>query len=196
MDLAGQLAESWIGAALQISVIHHFLDDEIGSAAKRAVMFKLGDFQFATELAYSRLCESAQRISGESPASFVPELVCSADAHSLLVSSTGYWRAVRDLSRLMPFVELLRLVEHFQPQIDETVRARNHIEHIGERIESGRKGGTRVPEMAMDVFQQAIGRIEFPSIVFGNETFDLAQLSLAVLEAGVTLITPSRSSHL
>lgn len=185
LALAGQIAESWIGAAFEISLVHHFLEDEVGSTEKRPLMFKLGDFQLATELAYSRLYDQANGHPGEKSApSFIPLLVCSADAHSLLVFASGYWRALRDLSRVMPFVELADLVRENQATIRETTVARNHIEHITERIVSGRKARPNVPEMPIAVFQESIGRLEFPSIVFGDEAFDLAKLSAAVLTAG------------
>jgi hypothetical protein len=148
-------------------------------------MFKLGDFQLATELAYSRLYDQANGLSGEKCApSFIPLLVCSADAHSLLISASGYWRALRDLSRVMPFVELANLVNENQATIGLTTIARNHIEHISERIVSGRKVRPNVSEMPIDVFQESIGRLVFPSICFGNEAFDLAKLSKAILATG------------
>ena len=51
----------------------------------------------------------------------------SADAHSLLVFMSGYWRALRDLSREMSFVELVKLVDENKNIIGLTVQARNHI---------------------------------------------------------------------
>lgn len=105
-------------------------------------------------------------------------LTCSADAHSLLVSASGYWKAFQDLLRLMPFPDLLTLVEDLQETIKSTVAAGNHIEHITERIVNGRKGGRRISEIPAELFQQAVGRIEFPAIIFGDESFDLAELSI------------------
>ncbi len=101
---AAQLAETWIEAGFGISVIHHILEDENSSTAKREMMFQLGNFQFATELTYSRLYEQGNKLMevGHSP-SFAPLLTWSADAHSLLVSASGYWRALQDLLRVMPF---------------------------------------------------------------------------------------------
>ena len=183
-DLAGRLAELWISAALRISVIHHFLDDEAGSVQKRGLMFKLGDFQFATELAFNRLYAQAPTPSSGNARSFAPILICSADAHSLLVFASGYFRALRDLCRLMPFTELVSLIDEIRPTIDAVVTARNHIEHITERIASGRRRRRSTPEMPIEDFQQSIGRLEFPSIIFGDETFDLSVLSYVVLSAG------------
>ena len=186
LSFASHLAETWISAGLNISVVHLILEDDVASTPKREMMFQLGHFQFATELAYSRLHEEAGKdttLVGGLP-SFASLFECSADAHALLVSASGYWKALQDLLRLMPFPDLVKLTDEVKGIVKTTVRARNHIEHITERIVDGRKRRGAIPEISTESFQQAIGRIEFPSIVFGDESFDLAEISGIVLTTG------------
>jgi hypothetical protein len=186
LSTASHIAETWISAGFNISLVHRIVDDKTGSTAKREMMFQLGQFQFATELAYSRLHQRATKgtaMAGGTP-SFAPLLACSADAHALLVSGSGYWRGLQDLLRLMPFPDLVMVTDKLEWVVKATVMARNHIEHITERIANGRKRRTAVPEISAEAFQQAIGRIEFPLIIFGDESFDLAAISGTILTTG------------
>lgn len=186
LNAATHLTETWISAGFNISLIHRILDDEAGSTAKREIMFQLGHFQFASELAYSRLHQQVTEGTAmdRRTLSFATLLACSADAHALLVSGSGYWRALQDLLRLMPFPDLVTITDELECVVNATVTARNHIEHITERIVNGRKRRTSVPEISTEAFQAAIGRIEFPSIIFGNESFDLAAISGTMLTTG------------
>ena len=186
LSAASHLAETWLSAGFNISLVHLILDDGAGSTAKREMMFQLGHFQFATELAYSRLHKEAAKDTPmeESPSTFTSLFERSADAHALLVSASGYWRALQDLLRLMPFPDIVVLTDKLKCIVKATVRARNHIEHITERIVDGRKRTSTVPEISAKSFQQAIGHIEFPSIFFGDESFDLAEISGTVLTTG------------
>lgn len=68
--------------------------------------------------------------------------------------------------------------------INATITARNHIEHITERIVNERRRRTGASELSGEAFQRAIGRIEFPSIIFGVESFDLAAISGTILTTG------------
>jgi hypothetical protein len=183
---ATHLAETWISAGFNISLVHLILDDETSSTAKREMMFQLGHFQFATELAYSRLYQQANEETAiaKGPASFRSLFERSADAHALLVSASGYWRAFKNLLRLMPFPDLILLTDELKGTVHLTTMARNHIEHITERIVQGRKRTAAVVEISARSFQQAMGRIEFPSIIFGEESFDLAEISGTVLTTG------------
>jgi hypothetical protein len=185
LTTARHLAETWISAGFNVSLIHRILDDETGSTAKREIMFQLGHFQFATELAYSRLRHQATKesASGNAP-SFAPLFTCSADAHMLLVSASGYWRALKELLRLMPFPHLMMLIDEVEHVMKTTVMARNHVEHITERLVNGRRRRTDTPEISTKAFQQAIARIEFPSIIFADEAFDLALISGTILSIG------------
>lgn len=186
LNAASHLAETWISAGLNLSLVHLILDDDVGSTAKREMMFQLGHFQFATELAYSRLHQRAGNETAlvEGSPSFTSLFELSADAHATLVSASGYWRALQDLLRLMPFPDLLALTDKLECIVKATGRARNHIEHITERIVDGRKHSSSVPEISAESFQQAIGRIEFPSILFGDELFDLSEISGTILTTG------------
>lgn len=184
LNAATHLAETWISAGFKISLIHLILDNETGSTAKREMMFQLGHFQFATELAYGRLHQQATRGTGGDTASFEPLLECSADAHALLVSACGYWRALQDLLRLMPFPDLMLVTDKLEYVVRATVMARNHIEHITERIVNGRTPRANISGISAEAFQQAIGRIEFPAIIFGAESFDLAAISGTILTTG------------
>jgi len=194
LTTAAHLAETWISTGFNISLIHRILDDETGSAAKREMMFQLGHFQFATELAYSRLHQQATKesASGNAP-SFAPLFTYFADAHMLLVSASGYWRALKELLRLMPFPHLVMLIDEVEDVMKATVMARNHVEHITERIVNGRRRRTDTPEISAKAFQQAIARIEFPSIIFADESFDLALISGTILSIG-SRIAPTLES--
>jgi len=183
---ASELAETWISAGFGITLIHKILEEEATSASKRELMFHLAQFQYATELAYSRLNEG---VNSPNPPpgqvwSFTPLFARSADAHALLVYASGYWKALYELTRLMPFTDLTALLEQLKSVIRDTMAARNHAEHIAERIVTGRRPRSGTAELSTDVFQQAVGRLEFPSIVFGNESFDLVAIADTVLSTG------------
>ena len=55
----------------------------------------------------------------------------------------------------------------------ETGKARDHIEHLPERI---RKGRQNRPAMTREVFRDAVGVFDGTKLTFGNETFDLRQI--------------------
>ena len=85
----------------------------------------------------------------------------------------------------MPFRELREQLDEQVGTIAATQAARNHMEHIAERITEGRRSQREFSEMARATFQAAIGRLEFPNIEFGTEAFNLDGISSAVLSVGL-----------
>jgi len=183
---ASEIAETWISAGFGISLIHKILEDEASSPQKRQLMFQLAHFQYATELAYSRLKDGVNTPNPRPGEvwSFAPLFARAADAHALLVHAAGYWKAFQELVRLLPFPDLVTLLEEIKEAIAATTLARNHMEHIAERIVAGRKPRPGTRELSAEDFQRAIGRLEFPCIVFGDESFDLAAIAGTVLSTG------------
>lgn len=180
------LSETWISAAFGISLIHTILAEEDASSSKRSILFQLAHFQYSTELSYSRLFESQSQPNPREREkwSFSPLLMMSADAHSLLVSAAGFWKSMETLSELMPYPDLLKLLEDLEQPIREIRTARNHMEHISERIVAGRRKRKAVTPMSATDFQEAIGRLQFPVIEFGKEAFDLAAIAELIVSSG------------
>ena len=193
LDQAQEAAEVWIFAAVRFHHICRILEDtgepDSDGNAKGQLIHQLAHFQYGTELSHSRLLASQ---STENPPpgevwSFAPMLYRAADAHHLLNSASGFWRTLRRLCKLMPFREPREMLEEEADTIADTQAARNHMEHIAERITEGRGPQKGFPEMGPDTFQRAVGRIEFPHIVFGTEAFNLDGIASAVLSVGLRL---------
>lgn len=193
LDQCREAAEMWILAALRFQHICRILEDmrepDADGRTKGALLHQLAHFQYGTELPYSRLLAS-QNTTNPTPGgvwTFAPLLSRAADAHHLLVSASGFWRTLRRLREVLPFHELGEVLDEEAETLAHTKAARNHMEHIAERIIEGRRSQREFSEMGPDTFQRAIGRLDLPHIVFGDEAFNLDGISFAVLSVGLRL---------
>lgn len=190
---AQEAAETWIAASIRLHHICGILED-IGEPdpegrTKSILIVQIAHFQYATELPYSRLF--AARNSEDPPSgrafSLAPAFTGAAEAHQLVVAASGFWRTLRELCDFMPFPDLVALLNEETDTIADTQAARNHMEHIAERIIEGRRPQRGFSKMPKEVFQAAIGRLQFPEIVFGTEVFNLDGIASAILSVGSQL---------
>ena len=141
--------------------------------------------QFAAELSYKRFtaaCESQD--NKESSETRLDEIARGyLELHSFFTSAHLYWRTLEGLSKLLSVPELKEAIQDYAKATRGTKCARDHLEHMTERIEKGRSHefGFR---MDACTFRRAMGKYEVGSVAFGDETLDLGTIHGAVVSVG------------
>jgi hypothetical protein len=134
--------------------------------------------QAAAELAFERLVQ-AQQDDQRAEAEHKPsvgidsKLRMAGEIHAFLVSAHLFWRTLDEMRRHLRTSELKEAWKVHHQVADETRKARDHIEHLPERI---RRGRTKQPVMDKAVFREAAGAFDGTELTFGDETFDLRQI--------------------
>lgn len=136
--------------------------------------------EFAADVAYERLTES-------DPASTIASSLSRlADAHAFLVSAHLAWATLAGLGRKLhrgarPYKAVHNALRAHRPAIARCKVARDHIEHVTDRLDSGRsiRFGAK---MTAKVFRQAMGTVTEKTISFGNESFDLSEQIAALAD--------------
>jgi len=87
---------------------------------------------------------------------------------------------------LLVSAELNQAIVASEDLINQTATARHHAEHFIERIDRGRtrKYSYGRPEMAADVFREALGLIEGTTVIYGDERFDLSVIHQTIRGIG------------
>ena len=116
------------------------------------------------------------------------------DLHSFLVSAHLYWRTLKELAADFTLSDLVQSVEMYSTEIAATKRARDHIEHFSERIESGRSQCWGAP-MDATTFRSAMGTYRADSVTFGSEAFDLRAIYDAIRAIGRN-VAPKLHMHI
>lgn len=145
---------------------------------------------FAAALAYERLSNDP------SSSSITGSLTRSADVHAFLVSAHLAWVTLEELGKRLRKGTFAHKAVHealrgHRSVIRRCESARDHIEHITERIGRGRAiHFGRGKKMTAKVFRQSVGVVTHTTVAFGNETFDLAEQVAALTKARKT-VAPS-----
>ena len=140
--------------------------------------------QYGADLAFRRIGETAEDRKSET--SHHEELAAIAtghhDVHAFLVASHLYWRLTRCLGKLLPPELISKDLDRFKEAIQQTKTARDHIEHLDERVSDGRPekwGGAMEPAE----FRCASGIYTAVSVQFGSELFDLRLIAEAIVDS-------------
>jgi len=148
----------------------------------------LGRTSFGVELAFERLmqaCEDFNSLVGFGGDDAVAEagFRMSNELHAFFVCADAFWDNLRALARAMPgLAELARARSEHAPAADVARTARDHLEHLAERIETGR-GEKFGLAMTAQTFRRVSGGFDGTSAYFGDEEFDVPAVREAVAEA-------------
>jgi len=147
-------------------------------------LLQLSRLQYACELSYHRIKEASKIADSEDHRTAMAGIGrLYLDIHAFLVSAHAYWRTIEKLNTLLKLAELDAAIAHNQLVADETKTARDHLEHIVERIQIGRPPHFGHP-MDAQTFRGAMGRFEGDQITFGDETFRLGAINTAIRNVG------------
>jgi hypothetical protein len=120
-------------------------------------------------------------------------LALAADVHGFLVSAALYWATLREVVQRVTHPDLRPLLGQFESAASTAKTAREHIEHLNERIAHGRlpKYGAAMP---VEVFRQATGTFDGTLLRFGNESFSLDEMIRAIEESAAVIAPPVREA--
>ena len=134
--------------------------------------------QYASEFSYARFidaCDSKDDLE---------EIVQGyLELHSFIVSAHLYWQTLSALDNTMQLEDFGKVLKMYAVEIEHTKKARNHLEHIDERIGKGRdekRGGVMSPQE----FRRSMGRYSAGKVIFGSEETDLAAIHIAICNIG------------
>ena len=181
-------AAGWLGLQLRLGIG--------GDRERERIEVIIGNLlmmcrtEFAAGLAHERLSKLAPS------SSITDSLTRCADAHALLVSAHQAWATLEELGRLLragSFAQkaVLKALRTHRPVMRRCETARDHIEHVTERLGRGRSiHFGRGKTMTAKVFRQSIGAVTQRTITFGNESFDLAE-QIAALTSTRKMVAPA-----
>jgi hypothetical protein len=174
-------APRWLDAASWTWMRGQFfggLPTDLDAQAAFMYLVTLTRTQAAAERAFDRLIE-AHAYNEKADREHRPSVGIDAklriggETHAFLVSAHLFWSTFDVMRRQLPTSELKEAWKVHRMVADQTGKARDHIEHLPERIKKGR---TRKPVMEKDVFREAVGVFDGTLLTFGDETFDLRQI--------------------
>lgn len=116
-------------------------------------------------------------------------LARAADVHAFLVSAALYWATVREIVNHVPKPDLRPPFADYETAAMTAKTAREHIEHLNERIVHGRSGERLGGAMPADVFREAVGAFDGERMMFGDESFPLGDM-LEAIRASSSAIAP------
>jgi hypothetical protein len=173
-------SEPWLESAALLGVGMRLSPSKTDMWAAHFHLLVISRAQFATQLAYDRFLTACNGSS-------LPEIACGyLELHSFLVSAHLFWRTLQKLANDFVLPDLRQSLQQHATLIEQTKRARDHIEHMTERIEKGRGQKFGSP-MDARTFRHAMGKYERGSVTFGNETFDLQAIHAAIHTIGKTV---------
>lgn len=101
-------------------------------------------------------------------------------AHNFIVSVDTFWESFKRLHDHIDLPELDRAWESSTEARRLSREARNHIEHVAERITEGRAK----PPMASIDFIKKLGVFDGTKIWFGDENYDIVEMHEGVVKVG------------
>jgi hypothetical protein len=145
-------------------------------------LLTLARAQYAADLAHARLSATRPSASKSDHQSGELVLAQAADAHTFLVSAALYWATLSRLANRLKTPNIRPLFAPYEKAASEAKTAREHIEHLNERIEFGRSQDYGKP-MPVHVFRTAVGAFDGAHIKFGNEVFPIEAMLRAIRES-------------
>lgn len=179
-----EASDAWLEAALWLGLSLKMKGATEALWSAHYYLLQLSRLQYACELSYHRIKEASKIADSEDHLTAMGGIArLYLDVHAFLVSAHSYWRTIEKLNGLLNIVELDTAVAVNSSVADETKKARDHLEHIDERIEKGRLLHFGQP-MNAQTFRRAMGRFEEDHITFGDETFHLGVINNAIIDVG------------
>ena len=149
------------------------------------VLIELAAAQYSAELAFSRLRRSA-RVAAAPDANLNHHCRMRHEVHAFLVAAHRYWELLRGLAPHTTYPPFRLALRQNRQNIRDTRIARDHVEHLPERLAHGRKGAYG-SEIGAEPFWRQPGLSDGASVTFGGETFDLARIHAAIRQLGLEL---------
>lgn len=181
--------DNWIDAACFVTTKEALGSLKGDAEGLSLTLCCLARTSWGVSLAWNRVQDAERRgaLSGltRGPQDFLEIL---HETHSLLVAANTFWKALDELQRRLRAHQqrLPRLndVDSRLKACKQTVTARNHFEHLDERIREGRPRGN---VMLRDAFRRAPAQVFRGVLRCGEESFDLQELVRAVEIASETV---------
>ncbi len=177
---AAQVSDDWLEAAgfagLYLKVVSLPTSKDLWPAYYNLMM--MARAQYAAEASYKRF----QSVAAREDAGLKGIFQAYMELHLFIVSADLYWTTLKELTRYLKPQELKQAVNYHEHLASQTRTARNHMEHITERIREGR---VRDPgSMSAKDFRRAMGTYDASSVTFGTERFDLGEIYEAIRTVG------------
>jgi hypothetical protein len=192
----------WLVVATNVELRRRagFTDRPPDAVSLREHISMIARAQFGVDLSYARMrgaqLDRATVIMEGGDRSLQNEAMFRAflDAHAFLVSAASFWNLVTALLKRLDQPELDAAVKEYAPSKKQALTARHHIEHVAERIETGR-AAQRGGEMTAEEFRQAVAALEGEEIIFGPERFNLREIR-DVTYLATDVLVPLVNEHL
>lgn len=186
------IADRWLRAGIWASVRVRAtgLDQVSDKPAAVGPMFvMLARAQYGAKASLDRLLDAHafSRLQDEETASFAEKMINTFEvlhqAHNFLVAVDLFWETIKRLDEHLDLQEFTEVFESSKNARRTSRDARNHIEHIAERIAEGRKNAPMTPQE----FRSKMGIFDGTKIWFGPESYNVIEMHEAVHRAGQNL---------
>lgn len=187
------IAKTWLDAGIWAGVRVRVTGLDKQSPKPTAVgplLVILARTQYGSKASLDRLVEARAigELQDKSSTSSLPDKIINAfevlhQAHSFIVSVDTFWETFK---RLRDHIDLPELDAAWTSSAEArrlSREARNHIEHVAERITAGR---AKPPMTSID-FIKKLGVFDGTKIWFGNENYDVVAMHEAVMTVGRTV---------
>lgn len=145
--------------------------------------------QYGAKASLDRLLDANafSKLQDEKAASFAETMINTFEvlhqAHNFLVAVDLFWETIKRLDEHLDLQEFTEVFEASKDARRASRDARNHIEHVAERIAEGRRNGPMTPQE----FRSKMGIFDGTKIWFGPESYDVIAMHDAVHQAGQKL---------
>jgi hypothetical protein len=178
----------WVEAAGHLWIYRHLINYPGDSEGLIFRLATIARTQYGAELAYNRLLASAFRDDEPVERRIQLTLGQAADVHAFLGSGALYWSTLGETVRQVTRPDLRPAFERYTGAANTAKTARDHMEHLHERIRQGRTA--RWGEaMSVETFRTAVGAFDGSEIGFGNEKFRIGEMLQAIRDSA-TAIAP------
>lgn len=188
MTVAGRWLDAGIWASVRVRVTG--LDNKSPKpVAVGPLLVVLARTQYGSKASLDRLREARAvgDVQDETHSPLVNKIINAFEvlhqAHNFIVSVDTFWET---LKRLQTHIDLPELDAAWSSSSEARMlsrQARNHIEHVAERITEGRTS----PPMKSVEFIKKLGTFDGSSIWFGHESYEVDEMHEAILRVGRTV---------
>jgi hypothetical protein len=175
-----EVSNAWLEASMFAGLYLKVVDPPKDLSPAHHNLMMMARVQFATESSFERF----QVIAESEDTDISKTLQAYVELHLFQVSAHLYWTTLYELSKYLGVQVLEQTTDSHRFVAEQTRVARNHIEHITERIGEGRKRGP-IPLSAQD-FRRAMGTYDASTVTFGAESFNLGAIYGAIKDSEST----------
>lgn len=173
----------WAGARVRVTGLDKKSPKPV---AVGPLLVILARTQYGSKASLDRLVEARAigDLQDSGPSSLADKIINAFEvlhqAHNFIVSIDTFWETFKRLHDHIDLPELDKAWESSAQARRISREARNHIEHVAERITEGRAK----PPMAPIDFIKKLGVFDGRKIWFGGESYDVCEMHEAVMSVG------------